>query len=77
MINDARYNFRTDQVLSEHPVTIIGRSNDCIEEHRSEASSQDLCYGIMTENHYALAIDDQLADEIDRLTDFSDKKHSI
>jgi ABC-type nitrate/sulfonate/bicarbonate transport system substrate-binding protein len=84
--------FSTETFISEHPVTIkavlsaLGRSNDYIEEHRSEASKilaaefgmdpVDMAE-IMTENRYALAIDDQLADDIDRLTDFLDNQKNI
>ena len=77
--------FSTETFISEHPETIkavltaLARSDDYIEKHRSEASkilakefgmdSGDMTR-IMMENRYTLAIDDQLADDIDHLTDF-------
>lgn len=77
--------FSTETFISEHPATIkavltaLARSDDYIEKHESEASKilakefgidpGDMTH-IMMENRYTLAIDDQLADDIDHLTDF-------
>jgi ABC-type nitrate/sulfonate/bicarbonate transport system substrate-binding protein len=77
--------FSSETFVSEHPATVkavltaLARSDDYIQKHKSEASDilakefgivpEDMAH-IMTENRYTVAIDDQMADDIDRLTDF-------
>ena len=77
--------FSTETFIRESPATIkavlssLARSDDYIESNRSEAANilgkefgidpADMT-DIMMENRYTLAIDNQLADDIDRLTDF-------
>jgi NitT/TauT family transport system substrate-binding protein len=77
--------FSTESFIRENPATInavltaLARSDDYIESNRSEVTNilgkefgvdpADMT-DIMMENRYTLAIDNQLADDIDRLTDF-------
>jgi hypothetical protein len=77
--------FATETFIREQPVTIkavltaLAYANDLIERNRSEASNilaKEFWFDtadmmdIMLENHYALAINDQLAGDFDHLTDF-------
>jgi aliphatic sulfonates family ABC transporter substrate-binding protein len=77
--------FATETFIREQPATIksvltaLASANDLIESNKSEASNilaQEFGFDaadmtdIMLENHYTLAINDQLVGDFDHLTDF-------
>ena len=85
MYGDHSILFSTEAFIRENSATIkavltaLARSDEYIESNRSEASNilakefgmdpGDMT-DIMMENRYTLSLDDQLADDVDRLTDF-------
>src|SRR4029077_10707394 len=85
MYGDHSILFSTEAFIRENSATIkavltaLARSDEYIESNRSEASNilakefgmdpRDMT-DIMMENRYTLSLDDQLGEDVDRLTDF-------